>query len=475
MYKVTIDLVSSGETTYTEKDEHGILDISWRRVINPDYLPENQTCRVQMKNVNGYWYDLLRSGDQALTGRQLEIEYDDRRIGTYTIYDYTPTDDIFEITADSFSKLETPISPLLTKEKFPQMPEENEGKSGNIIGGTLSDNGWLDKGMCTAYKIDTGVFHAAWNELYDIPTGQVYDKDGQALSFTFEYSTSLECTIINTTGAGDALEIYFNADGYMDESQNLITNPALILEKIVSDFSDLTLTGVSEAETIFTEKQYNDNSILITTDTWKSLFRRFGVNYNTHLFPTTYGEWKIKAHDFSNPQPVMCLQHGDFENYSPQFDPKNVLHLVKRKFFYHFRGKIYKYQPPETINTDYLSHEKELNLVYHRGNLSSYSLTITHLFLKKQPDEGISFDTLIEKLDFDLGDTIEFISTEGFRKREKRTYLVTKINSSGAGKVKIETIDIFSRNKGCIILLDEADPEVTILKDETDEDCPILL
>lgn len=472
MYRVTIDFKESGEKTFTEKDENGVIDVTWRRVINMNYTPENHTATVRMKNVDRYWYDILKSSDKALTGQKMKILYDETCIGTLIICDFTPGD-TFEIQADSFSELENTISPKLTKDVFEQIPEENEGKHGNICGGTLSDQNWLDAGMCTAYRIDSNIYHAAWNDLHDIT--QVFDENRQSLNFTFEYSASLECTIINCTEAANALEIFFNCTGFKDEFQNLITNPARILEQIALDFGGPTLTGINDAANIFQEKQYLDNAILITNENWKSFFRMLGINYDTHFFPTPTGEWKIKAHDYSDPQPAICLKTGDVENYNSNFNPKTVINEAVRRFFYHYRENKFKYQPPETISTAWQSSEIELDLKYHTGNLPSYDITTELLFLRKQPDEDISLDMLIENLTFDLGDCIEVIADDGFRKEEKRTYLVSKINDAGSGKVKIGAIDIFTLNTGRIILLEESDPEVAILTDETHPDCLILI
>ncbi len=475
MYEVIINLPATGDTTFTETQPHGVLSVSrLRRAISTSFTIENQSCTVRMNNVSGYWYNLLRSEDRFLTGQKIQIKTGQTLAGTFTIREITPGETEFTITADSFSNLDSFISPALTAATFPLITTQNAGKRGNIIAGVLDDATWLNCGMLTAYLVDSASskYHAAWHHLYHI--SQVYDADGQALSFTDENHAD-QCCYITCPAANAANEIYFNASGLKDDAGSLIENPAHILQKIFDLFlPQIQLTGIDAAAAIYLSRNFTENAILVKDQKVKAFLRLFSQNYQTFMFIDTAGNLKIKAQDWESPIPVATFNAHEIEDFNPGYDAQKVIKSIRRRYLFHYRKDSYLYQPIESRSTGWLASEITIDMCFHRGNAGTFNIATTLLYLSKEPEETVRFQAFQADIHFDLGELIAVTALKGLRTGETRIYLVLRIEG-GERKSTVFCIDVLALNKGQIILLDQSDPNVVLLQDESYPHCHVLL
>lgn len=475
MHKVIIDLPAAGPTPFDELDNNGVYSISGlRRAISTAYTIENQTVTIMMKNATGYWYNLLKSPDAYLKNRLIAVYNDDQLIGTFYIYDFDPSNQgYFKIVADTFSLIDAPLAPTITRAAYNNAPEANISKFINIIGGTVTDAGWENHGQCIAYRIDTNRFVAAAHHLKTIPTGQVYDKSGVSQTFTIDNNADgyayINCTSTET-------ELYFNCQGLIDDNGDLIDNPALILQEIISNYTMISIseTSLQEAAEKYTSKGFIDNAILITSETTRAFFQKFSRNYLSYLFPGADGSYFLKVHDYYDEAPVATFQEPFIRNLKLAYDPKNVISAVRRQYYYHYRQNTYFYTPLEQTTTSWNGGILPLELTYHRNNEGSLNTANYYLFYRSKPDETITFEVFTQEITFDVAAKIAVTHDTGFRAGETRQYNVMKIENAEPGFTRVTAIDIDSQAQGGIILLDDTDDQVTLLYADSDPLCAIL-
>jgi len=475
MLKVIYDLPAAGPTPFDELDDNGVYSISGlRRAISTSYTIENQTINIIMKNTTGYWYNLLKSDDRYLKGRAIAVFNDDQLLGTFYIYDFAPSNEAyFTIKADTFTGIDYPLAPTITKASYNNAPDANIGKSINIIAGTLSDAGWKNAGQCIAYRVDANRFLAACHHLKTIPTGQVYDKTGAVQTFTIDNNADGYC-YINCTST--ETELYFNCQGLIDDNGDLITNPAYILQEIISRFTSLSIsaTNIQDAAAKYTSKSFIDNAILITSETTKAFFQKFSKNYLTYIYPGADGVYYPKVHDYNETAPVKTFEEAFVRNLKLNYDPKNIISAVRRQYYSHYRQNTFFYSPLEQSVTSWIGGILDLDLTYHRGNEGSLNTVNYYLFYRSKPEETITFDVFTNQITIDIGAKIAFQHDTGFRAGETRQYRVMKIENAETGFARITAMDIDSEAQGGITLLDETDDLVTLLYAENDPLCAIL-
>jgi hypothetical protein len=465
MDRVVIDLPESGETEFRyDQADGGLIEITKiNRKIQPNKMLSNQTATISFNNMNGYWCNILRSSDKYLKGCQVRYYNGENLKGIFYISKLLEINHPFKIKIDNFIKLNQPICPLLTN-----------GKRGNVIGGVLDDSGWLNKGQCVATRIENGKHHAAAHHLKDVT--KVYEN-GTQISFSFDNNADGHCYILSSSSND---ELTFNCKGIMNEEETyMIWNPAWILDRINQMFGDFEIEGISEAAALYEERGYKNNpAILIEgTETWEKFFQKFSINYDSYFVPTNDGKIKLKVDEWENIEPTVSIHSGYIDGFENLYNDENIINSIQRKYFHHFREKTFKYEPEDIQETiKYMPGVGVIELQYHTDDASSFDVAARRLFFLKKPEEKIAFEIFSENFkDLDLGDTFFCKANKGLYKGEKRTYLLLEIKEENEGKVYIAALDIQSRIQGQIILLDENDPNVAILTDETDEECLILM
>jgi len=160
-----------------------------KQAINPNKSQENVTAEVTITNINGEMDALMNSSDKFVLGKTMIIERNEIVIFTGLISDF-PEYNIteFKLRADTnIIGMNDIINWDIDNIKFPNVPDENKDKYGNIVCGQISDVGATATGMLKARRVDTNTFLAAWHYLNSLI--KCYLQDGTDITAS--------CTLVN--------------------------------------------------------------------------------------------------------------------------------------------------------------------------------------------------------------------------------------------------------------------------------------
>ena len=465
--------------------EPRIISVSeLKRAINFSKSFENSAATITFENADYFFEKLLSGENQYISGNKIVIKDSGTIIFTGKISEVPPPSNLsmFEIRVDvNKSSMGKKPNKKLTLDDFQNIPDENKGKYGNIIGGSAVNSSGATKGILTAYRVDNNKFLAAWHHLKAI-TG-VYKSDETNI-------TSL-CTLQNSTDGNAYIiytstdpEIFFNANGMMDNFSNLIQDPAKILGKIISDFSDFIIDGISDASTIFYSRGYSSGASVIVIDdgiSWSEVFKRFSNSFDCLIFTKASGNLGIKVLDWGTETAIkkiypVYVDHKTFKNWK---DIKEIVNEYQRMYWYHFREDFFQRTPQDIkISSNWDAKDSELRLYYIKDDIVAMDVTTRVLFIKKKPIIWYEF-SIPKKYgnDIDLGDIVNFRYTRGIYKNAWRMVQIFRkvYGKNYKNTIKFEGFDITGINSGLIVLLDDTNTDIVLLKNENDESCHVLL
>ena len=470
MSEITVNW-DSGPITYSETTKHYdtyqtkplLMEISEiKRGCNLDYTLENPTLKCVLSNHEGHFTEKQKTEDPI--GKEITVKDGAQTIFTGRICD-TPNSENpqrFIIKGDMFSKLETPINLEISRDRFPNVSDENQGW-GNILYGTAS----ATPGMMKATLIDTNTYHASFTPLSEFL--DVCKKDGTSIlsEITWGWDSEKEHTYINYTS--DDNFIRFSAKGPTDQN-NLIENPAYILQQLASDFSSIEIDGVEEAATIFEERQYDGNILFIDDSlTWIELMKLFAQNFNCRVFPTRDGKIKIKVIRWGMEIPKLKIHPSFIKGFQFRRDIKAIRKKWMRQYNYDISEKKY-------LMTDFDiegGNSEKLGEFRHKfqvKNISSRDVALRTAFFQKKPIIIYVFSIPKQYANnIDLGDTILFKHRHNyfFKDEYRQVEILRESRKPGSGFVTFEGYDMSEINKRTFILQEPEHPEVAVLG-ETD-------
>ena len=174
------------------------------RAVNKEKAFENSSVEVVLDDSSGYFAGKMVSSDRFIKGRALEFYDGDDLVfrGNISRMPVCKVNE-FRVVADIKQLgLSAAINWVIKATEFPDAPASNVGQYGNIIAGTADDTGGNESGMCTAYRVGTNLFLAAWHELNSLIS--VFDKD--------EVDITSSCTLDDGKKVTDGgLEIWGSA------------------------------------------------------------------------------------------------------------------------------------------------------------------------------------------------------------------------------------------------------------------------
>ena len=449
------------------------------RAINKDKSIENSYAEVIFTNIDKYFDNILESEDKYIFGKTLRIYDDDTLIFTGKISEIIKTKPTqFGIRADFVSYgIDERINKAITKTEFANAPEDNVGKFANIIYGVASDEGSASKGIITAYRVDTGKYLLAWHKIKELIA--VYDKDGNDITAS--------CTLQNddTTGYAFILydstdnEMYVNCKGKTDEAGNLIENPADVLEDLLTNFSDFTISGVDEAWMVYEDRGYIATVVIDDDISFRSFFEKFSKSVDNLIFQKADGSLGLKVLDWGTETPIksiakIYIDNSSFENWR---DTEELTSKIKRMFWWHFRNKYYQRLPEDVETVGWVDRIVKAEMQYIKEDEVAKDVASRILFFKQRPVIWYAF-SIPKQIgnDIDLGDVIEIEYFTGiYAGRKRYVQVFRKTYTQGSGLIRFEAMDITGINKGLIKLWDEDDDQVVLLKDESDPECNVLL
>jgi len=468
MTEITINW-NSGPITYSYSTKHYptyqtkplLMEISEiKRGYNLDYTFENPTLKCELSNHQGHFTTITKNEDPI--GKEISVK-DGTTIFKGYICDTPDTDNPnrYSIKADMFSKLETPINLEISKERFPAVPDGNQGW-GNILYGTASVN----PGMMKATLTDTNQYHASFTNLSEFL--DIINKDGASIlsETTQAWDSEKKHTYINY--ASQDAYIRFSAKGPLKLNQsNLIENPAEMLQQLVFDFStNFELQGVEEAAPIFDERQYQGNTIFIDDGmTWIEFFKLYAQNFNCRVFPTKDGKIKIKVIRWGMEIPKMTIHPSFIKGFKFRRDRSAIRKKWMRQYYYDPYER--KYNMTEW-DIDGGNSEKigEFKHKFHNLNLTSRDVALRESFFKKRPILVYVFSIPRQYANqIDIGDTILFSHRNNifFKNESRQVEILRETRKPGSGFVIFEGYDMTEINKRTFILREPGHPEVAVL------------
>lgn len=468
MYRVEIDFPVQGTRSFSPGSN--LLSISEiTRAVQPDRSFENSSVTVTFHSA--FWNDLMLSEDRYIAGAALRVFDGEETIFTGSVSDFPRSSKSrFIIKADTRNLgLSDRVNRVITKEEFPDVSSEHEGKYSNIVAGTALSTDDKSRGMLTAYRTGTGRYLAAWHHLTSLYG--VFDKEGTELTASLDNNADGRAYIICTS---EEQELFFNCKG-IDEP-----NPAKAFKEICSGFADFSLDSASftQAGEVYDERGYNAFVLLIDDDiSWSDFIRRFSVNFDCMVFPALSGEIKIRVLDWGRECPAkvfgsIYINDSDFQQWR---DIASLFSKYRRMYCYDFRKKAFEKKPEDvSVSTAWKTGTGSMDLRYHVSDTTSRDVTTRQLYFNKAPLVWYSFTIPVSMAKgFDLGDLIKIEYNSGFFPKGWR--LVQVYRYQYRDKVCIEGLDVTALNKRTIILEEENDQDCVLLKDEASPECEVLL
>jgi hypothetical protein len=455
------------------------------RVVNENRSFENSAATIVFQNLNGHFNKLMNSDDKYIKGIVCRISDNDTLIFTgkvYTLPNCDPKE--FIIVADSKTDgINDEINKVITLTEFPNCPVFNVGKYSNIVFGEASDYGGNNTGMLTAYQVDNNRFLAAWHHLHGFNGGnvRVYKPDGTHITpvCTFDNNIDGNAYILYTPPIDG--ELYFDTDGFIDDGDVYITNPAWQLWHMNNKFGKFVIRGTSAASIIYDGRGYDTSSIVINdATTWGQFFERFCINFDCYIYHLVTGRIKIKvltwgedAAEFTiNPHYVDSL-----ETFKNRQDMSEIINEYKRMYWYHFRLNFFHRLPSDVdSDTEWQAEKGNLDLRYLNDETISKDVAERHLYFQEKPITYYRFR--LPKIIADPLDLINQIKIKfqtGYNSYVWRLILIIKkINLPDSNLIGFEAMDITGIDGGLIRLWEENNPDIVLLRSDSDPKCHIL-
>jgi hypothetical protein len=359
--------------------------------------------------------------------------------------------------ADIFKKLESSPNKVIDADEFPNAGE-NLGKYSNIILGNES------AGMYAARKVDTGKYLCAWNSLSLITSASTKNGTGIYSEISTDIDPVKGYTYI-LYSSEDSI-IYFNGKGPEDQG-NLIENPASMLHYLLSNFSDFTEEDLSEAETIYDDRDYNGNFFFINDQsTWIDIFKFFSLSYNCRIINTKQGKIKIKVIKWIDETPLFSLDESNVKNFQKRKETKFLKKAFSRMYQFDPQSKQYKMTPMDLISEmSYSQQTGELQQKFIIDDSVSLDAGTRYTYIIGKPVYIYSAE-IPENLivQCELGNTVEILHRDSYFPGQYRLVQILRIQSpENSGLYKIEGNDI-NEIKGTPMIIREAgDPQNPIL------------
>lgn len=468
MLEVTIQW-DSGPETYTKIPKYNetnqtkplLIEVDEiTRALSLDFSLENATAKVVLSNHESHFTQKMQTEEPL--GKDIVIK-DGIDIFTGKICDNPDhsNPNYFVVKGDIFSLLQAPVNLEISKDRFPNVPEGNQGW-GNILYGTAS----VSPGMMKAIRIDTNKYLASYTPLSVIL--DVTTKEGTSILSGITWNIENGYTYINYTSTDEY--ICFSAKG-PEENDNLVENPAYMLQKLIQDFSNgqFEIEGVEESAPVFTDRDYKGNILFIDDNiTWQKLFSLFSKNFNCRVFPTRQGTIKIKVIRWGMETPKMTIHPTYLKGFKFNRELKQIRKKWMRQYSWDMtQGKFLRTEfdipggPSEKLG------EFQHKLMVR--DICSRDVALREAFFQKQPLIMYSFSLPGEFANqIELADTVLIKHRKNLFKNETRqVQILREKRKPGSGFVTFEGYDMTEINKRTFILQEPGHPEVAVLG-ETD-------
>lgn len=357
------------------------------------------------------------------------------------------------IIIDLFYMLENPINKQINRDEFQQVPEENEGKWGNILYG----NGSAQTGkMFTAYRIADNKYLAAWNTLSTI-TGAYNQDENITTQITMTIEPQKGYTYILYTST--ALEITFSANG-PTESSILIENPARMLDALTSQFTGIFLTGIENTATRMDAiGNYTGNLLYIDDDiTLKEILTQFCANFETSIAYKRDGNLEMQLLNWGSIETTAAPHPTLYKEFETWKDSTNTVKKIQRKYAYIPAETKYNREPQDiTAQTNYNNHQIELPQRFLQNNQTSWYVSGRYIYIHQEREQIVTFQVPKETgNDPEIGDII-LVSHKKTDYTEKIVQLQRE-SRNDKPFIKFEGIDITNLTGQEFALYEEGDP-----------------
>jgi hypothetical protein len=416
---------------------------------------ENSTVTVSLNNHDDYFTEKLNTEDMYIISKRLEIYELGVQIFSGAVCSYPERDtNRLTIKADVFQKLKDNANRAITKDEFPNCPENNEGKYGNIILGTAD----IDAGMFTAYRIDDGKYLAAYHPLSELLAAT--DKDGNIISgnCTLSIDQTTGNSIINHSTNDDY--ICFSALGPLDEADTLIDNPAHMLDYALQLSSDFEIENLSEVAAVYESRGYAGNFLFVKDNTtFAELLDRFGESFNCKPVFSRTGKINLNLIRWANETPAISITGVHIKDFTYRRDTSFLYKYYTRKFQPIPAKDEFKLTPVTVSGTNYNSQSTELLQYFIRQAATSWDVAMREIYLLKHP--LFIYEFSIHRnlaINLDLGSIIG-IEHNDCPQKGKRLVQIRRIKNDSF--YKLEALDLSVMQKSTFILKTAGSSDVT--------------
>ena len=348
----------------------------------------------------------------------------------------TSEKNIISFKADIFYKIESPINKVIKKEEFPQA-NENLGKCGNIIIGNET------AGLYEARQVEPGKYLAAWNELSAVTKAETPDGTDILALITKEIDPVKGYTYILYTS--EERTIYFNGKGPVNEG-SLIENPAAMLYYLLTNFSEFQIENLTEAETIYNDRNYDGNFLFITEDiNYVDVFKSYSQSFNSRVIYTKEGKIRIKLIRWIGENPVCSIDECQAANFTKYKETKYLKSAWHRNYQIDPSTKKYGKTPMDLeAEKEYKLQTGEFPQKFLVEDMDSLDVGTRDAYMMGKPLFIYSFNipgNLFQQLE--LGDTMKISHRDSYFPRQNRLMQVLRIGTvENSGLYFVEGYDI---------------------------------
>lgn len=232
---------------------------------------QNSSISIELLNFDGI-YDGKFFGNESI-----QVEVDGRIFftGKVSRTELNHPNFLTIIADTNFLGLDNQINLKISSDDYPNVPDVNDGNFGNIIGGTVSDEGeTTPAGLIPCYRVDTGKYLLAWHPCYALLGA--YKNDGTDIysSCTLSnpaddksyilYSATVEDIIWANASGLISPKLYFTKDSDADKTIDIkLSIAACRYVLILWGDSNQTLVTGPVTEQIYSHTYADTNSYQI--------------------------------------------------------------------------------------------------------------------------------------------------------------------------------------------------------------------
>lgn len=432
---------------------------SLSRNIGEDKSYEISGMDIEFNDVDRFFRNMMSGAYRYIAGKTVEFMTEDDiliYIGTVEKWAFGPESFKLFIN-DRLSGLDKVIPPTITKDMYPNLVEAAEGGSISIIFGYVQDSG----GAVKCFRVDNDTYLLADHHCHSFIGG--FLEDGTDISSACALDNNADGrAYIQYSGGVDF--VFVNVMGAMNQSSDLIEEPAEALAYLLDNYSELSYsqTALNDAGNIMTDRGYQIIGVINNQQTLKEVLIYFAFSFDCDFHIDKGNEIIVTLLDWGRLIPQKKIIEKQVIDFQLQELPEEIRNKVKFLHKYNFAlqefRKAPEYKKEESIETwgEFYNKNEALDLRYVSGDDTAFDVVQRFVIQRKNPRRIVQVDLPLEEAaDLDIADIIE-IQHSGAITEQERKYQVRRIDIEFIhDTLQIEGVDVTTLTGGIFILADD--------------------